>query len=94
MVRRTGAAGYGRHAAPLSDYGPSDVHRLLPVSPTGSRAPQPADSGDAPAQTGDPAGHAQDITADGIGTDDPPSGEASMKSTGFWARLRLLPRTA
>ncbi|TYP87219.1 hypothetical protein BD833_107159 [Blastococcus xanthinilyticus] len=49
VVRDPGAAGYGRHAAPASAYGPADVHRLLPVPPSAPRAAvRPAGSGTGP----------------------------------------------
>ncbi|CCG01312.1 hypothetical protein [Blastococcus saxobsidens] len=94
VLRGPEAAGYGRHAAPLSAYGPSDVHRVLPVSPTGSRVPEQTDSGDALVEVIDSAGRAEVAVAGGVVAGARSSGEVSMKTTGFWARLRLLPKAA
>lgn len=89
VLRTAGAAGYGRHAAPPSAYGPADVHRLLPVPPIASGAPERADSGD---DLGEAMDHA--VQAEVVGTGDRSSDEESTKTTGFWARLRLLPKAA
>jgi hypothetical protein len=91
-VRRTpGAAEYGRHAAPPSAYGPSDIHRLLPAAPIGARARRRTGSGDAPVEVVDFAVRAEVAPSDGA--DDRTTGEVS-RSTGLLARLRLLPRAA
>lgn len=89
VFRSPGAAAYGRPAAPLSAYGPSDVHRLLPVPPTGSGAMEQADSGDALVEVEDSA-----APTEVLATGDRSLDELSMKTTGFWARLRPLPRAA
>ncbi|MGY1723822.1 hypothetical protein [Blastococcus sp. SYSU DS0533] len=76
---RTGSAeSYGRHAAPPSAYGPADVHRLAPVSRTRLRAAEEGEIADA-AEEAAPARAER---------------EAPVSSSGFWARLRLLPRAA
>lgn len=93
VFRGPGTAGYGRHAAPLSAYGPSDVRRLLPVSPIDSRATEWADSGDALEEVIDFAVPAEVVAEVGV-TGDRSSGEVSLKATGFWARLRLSPKAA
>ena len=94
VFRSPGTAGYGRHAAPLSAYGPSDVGRLLPVPPIRSRTVERADSGDAPVTVVDDAVRSEDVAGGGVDAGDRSSDEASMKTTGFWARLRLLPKSA
>jgi hypothetical protein len=94
VVRSREVAGYGRHAAPLSAYGPSDVHRLLPAPPSGSREAERADPEDALVEV---VGHAvrADVVAvaeDAIGGRS--SGDSSKKPRGFWPRLHLLPKAA
>lgn len=93
VVRSTGVEGYGRHAAPPSAYGPSDIHRLLPVSPAGSGAER-VDGGDAPVETVDSAVPSESAAAVAVGAGDQPSAEVPATATGFWTRLRLLPRAA
>ncbi|MCF6745183.1 hypothetical protein E9529_13045 [Blastococcus sp. KM273128] len=78
---RTGSAeSYGRHAAPPSAYGPADVHRLPPVSRTRLRVADEAE-----ADVADDAEEAVPARAER---------EAPVSSSGFWARLRLLPKAA
>ena len=86
VFRSSGAESYGRHAAPPSAYGPADIHRLAPVPPSRLR---PVEQ-DGPE---DPAGEAADDAVEAV-AGARSSHEASMASTGFWARLRLLPRAA
>jgi hypothetical protein len=94
VLRSPGGAGYGRHAAPPSAYGPADVHRLLPVSPTGPWDPERADHAVPPVEAIDRAVPPGAVAAEDVGTGAPSSGEASTKATGFWARLRLFPPAA
>lgn len=94
VLRSSGAAGYGRHAAPPSAYGPADVHRLLPVPPSGPPAGEQADSEDAPVETIIHAAGSEDVAAGDDGAGEPSADEASLTATGFWARLHLLTRPA
>lgn len=94
VFRISRGAGYGRHAAPPSAYGPSDVHRLLPVPPTGIPEAQQDESADMLVEEVDSADQDEVVAAGGVGTGDRPSGDDSTKTTGFWARLRLLPKVA
>lgn len=82
VFRSPGAAGYGRHAAPLSAYGPADVGRLLPAPPPAKPATAPARPADEPVEV--------------VVQADPEHRETDQGSTttGFWARLRLLPKAA
>jgi hypothetical protein len=89
-----GAAGYGRHAAPPSAYGPSDLHRLVPVPPIRSRGAERAPPGDALVNVVNHAVQAEVDAAADVGTDARSSGEVSTGAANFWARLRLLPRAA
>ncbi|WP_346621229.1 hypothetical protein [Blastococcus montanus] len=84
--------GYGRHAAPPSAYGPAELARLIPVSHTGAAAH--AESGDAPVVVLEPAAPTEAGGKAGIDTGARSPGEPSTRSTGFWARLRLLPAAA
>ncbi|SEL64643.1 hypothetical protein SAMN04515665_11639 [Blastococcus sp. DSM 46786] len=80
---RTGSAeSYGRHAAPPSAYGPADVHRLPPVSRTRLRVAEQVEAAD----------RAEEDTA--AATPARTEREAAVSSSGFWARLRLLPKVA
>lgn len=81
---RTGSAeSYGRHAAPPSAYGPADVHRLPPASSTRLRVAEEAEHEEAGAA--DVEEEAAPARAER---------EAPVSSSGFWARLRLLPKAA
>ena len=79
VVRTPGAAGYGRHAAPPSAYGPADVHRLLPALPGPAR--EPVGSAHALLEEAGP------VAAAGGG-----AGRQPVRTAGFWARL--LPQVA
>lgn len=85
------AVGHGRHAAPPSAYGPTDVHRLHPAPRVGAGGVQ---SKDAESQLVDYSARAipaaVDVTTSGGCDSAGSSEEASAKSTGFWARLRHL----
>ena len=94
MLRSPEAAGYGRHAAPLSAYGPSDVCRLLPVPPMDAPVTEPAEAGDAPVEAIDSAVRPAVDAAGGDGSVARSSDDVRMKAKGFWARLRLLPKAA
>ncbi|MDK3257113.1 hypothetical protein [Blastococcus capsensis] len=59
------------------------------MPPIASAAPEHADSG---GERGEAIDHAVHVEVVGTGGGSP--GEESMKTTGFWARLRLLPRAA
>lgn len=93
FLRSLEVAGYGRHAAPPSAYGPADVHRLLPVPSTGSPA-KPADAEDTLVELVDHAVRAEVVATADVATGAQSSGEEATKPTGFWARLRLLPKAA
>ena len=84
VFRSQGSAGYGRHAAPLSAYGPADVGRLLPVPPPAPRMAAPARPVKEPVEAVDHV----------IPSEDREDDEGSTTTTGFWARLRLLPKAA
>lgn len=94
VVRAPGVAGYGRHAAPPAAYGPSDVHRLFPVSPVGSGPAELPESGDAPTETIGHAARPENVAARNTGTGDRSSDGAPMTTSGFWARLRSLSMAA
>ncbi|WP_347058993.1 hypothetical protein ABC795_01215 [Blastococcus sp. HT6-30] len=94
LFRSAGAAGYGRHAAPPSAYGPSDLHRLLPEPPTVCPATEETDFEKPPVEAIDDAVEAELVAAGGVDSGDRSADEVSTKTTGFWARLRLSPKAA
>lgn len=82
VFRTPGASGYGRHAAPPAAYGPADVHRVLPAPPVRPAAVEQAGSAEARTEV------VQLVARPEIaGSED--SDDESVKTTGFWARLRL-----
>lgn len=94
VVRGPEVMRYGRHAAPPSAYGPADVHRLLPVPSTGSRATEPDDAEDARVEVSGDASRAEVVAPADRGAAPASPGEAFTKGAGFWARLRLPPKAA
>ena len=93
VLRGLGVAGYGRHAAPASAYGPSDIHRLLPAAPPARRPERPGAEGTPAAAPVRALRDEADGGYDG-GSGSGSSDESPTRTTGFLARLRLLPRAA
>lgn len=87
-------AGYGRHAAPLSAYGPADVHRVLPEPLLGAGRAQPEDGGDIRTNSVDEAIRAEDTGASNPGAASNSVSDRTANRAGFWTRLRLLPKAA
>lgn len=85
---------YGRHAAPASAYGPTDLHRLLPVPAVGPPEEHRAEAEEAAEEIVDGAATEEPGATGEEAAGEEAAGEESTRSTGFWARLRLLPRSA
>lgn len=93
VLRGLEVVGYGRHAAPVSAYGPADVHRLLPGVPLNSPAER-ADPEEEPGAVSDRAVPDEVVEAADGSSAARSSEELLTRATGFLARLRLLPRAA
>lgn len=89
---------YGRHAAPPSAYGPSDVHRLLPVSPVAWQEVPRDGADDEPVEFDHSAPLAAVVELDPpavVADGDGPARrahQAAGRAAGLWSRLLHLPQ--